>query len=43
MNARKVKNMISKIEKEDGSLVELEEEIVEEVLSFFKKLYSSNN
>lgn len=39
MNARKSKNLISKIEKEDGNLVKSENEIIEEVVSFFKKLY----
>lgn len=35
INARKAKNTMSKIEKEDGSLVESEEEMVE-VVSFLK-------
>ncbi|PON74177.1 hypothetical protein TorRG33x02_247560 [Trema orientale] len=41
MNARKAKNLISKIERSDGTLLESEDNIVEEVVSFFQNLYKS--
>ena len=41
MNARKAKNIITKIELEDGSFVDEEEDIVREISSFFKSLYTS--
>lgn len=40
LNASKSKNFISKLEKEDGSSVENEEDIVTEILSFYSKLYN---
>ncbi|PON34323.1 hypothetical protein PanWU01x14_345300 [Parasponia andersonii] len=43
MNARKAKNLISKIESSDGILLWSEDNIVEEVVSFFQNLYKSNH
>ena len=40
INQKKVNKLICKLEKEDGSIVEEENEIVKEVVEFFKKLYS---
>ena len=41
MNARKAKNSITKLESEDGRLVESEEDIVQEITSFFRNLYKT--
>ena len=38
MNARKAKNVISKLELEDGSFIDREEEVVREVTGFFQRL-----
>ena len=42
MNSRKANNFISKLEKVDGTLLDLEDFVIVEVLSFFKNLYTSN-
>uniref|UniRef100_A0A803P465 Reverse transcriptase domain-containing protein n=1 Tax=Cannabis sativa TaxID=3483 RepID=A0A803P465_CANSA len=41
LNARKSRNTISRIEREDGSFLEEKEEIVKEIISFFSSLYTS--
>ena len=41
MNARKAKNVITKLELEDGSFVDKEEDIVREITGFFQSLYKS--
>lgn len=41
MNARKSKNFISRLERIDDTLLDNEENITEEVLSFFQHLYTS--
>ncbi|PON85139.1 hypothetical protein TorRG33x02_191130, partial [Trema orientale] len=43
MNARKSRNFISEIERCDSTLLESEDSIIEEVVSFFRNLYSSDN
>ncbi|PON39979.1 hypothetical protein TorRG33x02_341520 [Trema orientale] len=43
MNARKAKNLISKIERSDGILLDSEDSIIEEVVSFFQNLYKSDH
>ena len=40
LNARKSKNFISKIELDSGEILTREEDIVREIISFFKGLYS---
>ena len=41
MNARKSKNVIIRLELENGSLVDSEEDIVREITGFFSNLYKS--
>ena len=41
MNARKSKNVITRLELEDGRLIDSEEDIVREITSFFKSLYTT--
>ena len=41
MNARKAKNVITKLELEDGSFIYKEEDIVWEITGFFQSLYKS--
>ena len=41
MNARKSKNVITRLELEDGSLIDSENDIVREITGFFKSLYKS--
>uniref|UniRef100_A0A803PZR9 Reverse transcriptase domain-containing protein n=1 Tax=Cannabis sativa TaxID=3483 RepID=A0A803PZR9_CANSA len=41
LNARKAKNTISRIEREDGTILDREDDIVSELISFFSKLYTS--
>ena len=41
MNVRKAKNVISKLELDDGSIVDSEDDIVREITDFFQKLYQS--
>ena len=39
MNARKSKNVITKLELDDGSLVDSEEVIVREITGYFRNMY----
>ena len=41
MNARKAKNIITKLELEDDSYVHKEEDIVREIIGYFQSLYKS--
>ena len=41
LNARKAKNVITKLELDDGSIVDSEDDIVREITSFFQKLYQT--
>uniref|UniRef100_A0A803QQM3 Reverse transcriptase domain-containing protein n=1 Tax=Cannabis sativa TaxID=3483 RepID=A0A803QQM3_CANSA len=41
LNARKAKNTISRIERDNGDIIDNEKEIVEELIAFFSKLYTS--
>ncbi|KAM6550152.1 hypothetical protein CsatB_021828 [Cannabis sativa] len=41
LNARKARNTISRIEKENGDVVDKEDEIVEELIGYYTKLYTS--
>ena len=41
LNARKSKNFISKMELDNGEILTREEDIVREIISFFKGLYSN--
>ena len=41
MNARKSKNVITRLESDDGSVVDSEEVIVREITSYFRNLYKS--
>ena len=43
MNAKKAKNVISKIELENESFTDIEEDVVREITGFFHSLYSSEN
>ena len=43
MNARKAKNVIAKLELEDGRFIDTEEDVVREVTGFFQGLYTSEN
>ena len=43
MNARKAKNVIAKLELEDGRFIDIEEDVVQEVTGVFQGLYSSKN
>ena len=43
VNSKKVNKMNSKLEKEDGCIVESKTEIVNEILNYFKKLYTKRN
>lgn len=40
VSCKHVNKLIIKLEKEDGSIGEREEEIVSEIVSYFQKLYS---
>ena len=42
MNARKAKNVITRLELEDGIMVNKEFDIVREITDFFKRLYKSD-
>ena len=42
MNARKANNFITKLELEDRSFVDKEEDIVCEITSFFQSLYKAD-
>ena len=39
LNARKAKNIITNLELDDGSIVDSEDVIVQEIMGFFQKLY----
>ena len=41
MNARKAKNVITKLELEDDSFVDKEEDLVREITRFFQSLYKT--
>ena len=41
MNARKSKNVITRLELEDGSLIDSENDIIREITRFFKSLYET--
>ena len=41
LNARKAKNVITKLELDDGSFVDSEDDIVREITGFFQKLYKT--
>uniref|UniRef100_A0A803P8A0 Reverse transcriptase domain-containing protein n=1 Tax=Cannabis sativa TaxID=3483 RepID=A0A803P8A0_CANSA len=41
LNARKARNTISRIERDNGDIIDSEKEIVEELIAFFSKLYTS--
>ena len=41
LNARQSKNSVTRIEKDNGEIVDSKEEIVNEIVDFFKNLYSS--
>ena len=41
MNARKAKNVITKLELDDGSIVDSEDDIVCEITGFFHRLYKT--
>ena len=43
LSARKSRNYVTKIEKDNGEIVDSKEEIVNEIVAFFKNLYSSVN
>ena len=43
MNARKAKNVIRKLESENGGFVDEEEDIVREIIGFFQSLYKSED
>ena len=43
MNARKAKNVISKLELEDGNVIDKEEDLVQEITGFFQRLYTSDS
>ena len=42
MNARRAKNAITRLEVEDGIVVDTEADIVREITDFFKTLYRSD-
>ena len=43
MNARKAKNVISKLELEDGRIIDKEEDIAQEISTLFQRLYKSES